>query len=123
MVKKIIVRVVTLLLVFFAAVFAIGRFINRGTPDTTQEMNAASFPLVYMLQGETQVNSLHGYAKEMDVTAMRDALTPIDSERTVTIQIQPFQKKINGISFEVLTIDGETSMENTKVTKIREDES
>lgn len=54
---------------------------------------------------------------------MRDALTPIDSERTVTIQIQPFQKKINGISFEVLTIDGETSMENTKVTKIREDES
>lgn len=123
MVKKIIVRVVVLLLVFLAAVFAIGKFINRDTPDTTQEMSRASLPLVYMLEGETQINSLHGHVSEMDVTAMRDALTPIDSERRLTIQIQPYQKKINGISFEVLTSDGKTSMEKTKVTKIQEDEN
>lgn len=123
MVKKIIIRVVVLLLVFFAAVFGIEKYINRDTPDTTQEMSNASLPLVYMLEGETQINSLHGHVKEMDVTAMRDALTPIDSNRTLTIQIQPYQKKISGVSFEVLTSDGKTSMENTKVTKIQEDEN
>lgn len=123
MVKKILIRVVVLLLVFFAAVFVIGKYINRDTPDTTQEMGRASLPLVYMLEGETQINCLHGHASEMDVTAMRDALTPINSERTLTIQIQPFQKKISGISFEVLTSDGKTSMEKTKVTKIQEDEN
>lgn len=123
MVKKIIIRVVVLLLIFFAAVFAIGKFVNRDTPDTTQEMSKASLPLVYMLEGETQINSLHGHVSEMDVTAMRDALTPIDSERKLSIQIQPFQKKISGVSFEVLTSDGKTSMEKTKVTKIQEDEN
>ena len=50
MVKKILIRVVVLLLVFFAAVFAIGKYINRDTPDTTQEMSRASFPLVYMME-------------------------------------------------------------------------
>ena len=38
MVKKIIIRVVVLLLVFSGAVFGIGKFINRDTPDTTQAM-------------------------------------------------------------------------------------
>lgn len=123
MVKKILIRVVVLLLVFFAAVFAIGKYINRDTPDTTQEMSRASFPLVYMMEGDMQINSLHGHASQMDVTAMRDALTPVDSDRTLTIQIQPFQKKISGVSFEVLTSDGRKSMEKTKVTKIREDEN
>lgn len=123
MIKKILIRVVVLLLVFVAAVFGIGKYINRDTPDTTQAMNGATFPLVYMLQGETQVNCLHGHAGELDVTALRDALTPIDSQRSVKLQIQPFQKKINGVSFEVLTSDGKTSMENTKVTKLTEDEN
>lgn len=123
MVKKIIIRVVVLLLVFSGAVFGIGKFINRDTPDTTQAMGAATLPLVYMMNGDTQMNCLHGYVKEMDVTAMRDALTPIEGDRSVTIQVEPFQTKINGISFEVLTADGSSSLENTKVTKIQEDEN
>lgn len=123
MVKKIIIRVVTLLLIFAAAVFTIGKLINRDTPDTTKEMSNATLPLVYMMEGDTQINALHGHKREMDVMALRDALTPIDSDRTVTIQIQPFEKKIEGIRFEILTSDGRTSLENTKVTKIREDEN
>ena len=122
MVKKIMIRVGILLLIFFAAVFVFGRIINRGKPDSTQEMGEPSLPLVYVLEEETQMNSLHGHVKEMDVMAMRDALTPISSERTLTIQIQPFQRQVSGVSFEVLTSDGKTSMENTKVTKIKEGE-
>lgn len=114
MVKKIMIRAGILLLIFFAAVFVFGRIINRGKPDSTQEMGEPSLPLVYVLEEETQMNSLHGHVKEMDVMAMRDALTPISSERTLTIQIQPFQRQVSGVSFEVLTSDGKTSMENTK---------
>ena len=36
--KKVIIRVAVLLLVFFGAVFVIGKIINQGTPNTTQEM-------------------------------------------------------------------------------------
>lgn len=123
MIKKILIRVVTLLIVFVAAVFGIGKYINKDTPDTTEAMRIATLPLVYMLNDETQMNRLHGYVKEMEITAMRDALTPIDSDRKLNIQIQPYQNKVTGVEFEVLTSDGKKSMENTKVTKISEDEN
>lgn len=123
MIKKVIIRVAVLLTVFVVSIFGMGKFINQGTSDTTESMRAATQPLIYMLNDGTQLNCLHGYVKEMDVTAMRDALTPIDSDRILNIQIQPFQTKVSNISFEVLSADGKQSLENTQVTKIQEDEN
>lgn len=119
--KKIIIRIAVLMLVFTASIFVIAKVINRGTPDTMAEMAKATFPLVYMTTEGTQLNLLHGYRKEMDVTAMRDSLTPLESDRVLNIQVQPFENKINGISFEVMTSDGKRSLEKTKVNKVEED--
>lgn len=123
MFKKIIIRAAVLIVVFVGAIVGTSIYMNKDTPDTTEVMRGASLPLVYMLSGDRQLNPLHGYVKEMDVTAMRDALTPIDSQRILNIQIQPFQTKVSDIEFEVLTSDGKTSLENTKVTKTQEDEN
>lgn len=121
--KKIIIRIVVLLLIFGGSMFVVAKLLNRDTPDTTGQMGEATLPLVYMNWEGTQLNCLHGYAKKMDVTTMRDALTPINDNRELTIQIQPYDNKITGVSFEVITADGETSMENTKVNKLEEDEN
>lgn len=118
--KKILVRVLVLVLVFAAAAFGTAKFLNRGTVNTTEAMASASFPLVYVNLDGMQMNCLHGYAKEMDVMAMRDTLTPMGDDRTVSIQIEPFQNKIHSVSFEVLTADGSKSMENTQVTTLEE---
>lgn len=118
--KKILIRVVVLTLVFLGAAFATAKFLNQGTVNTTENMASASFPLVYVNLEGTQMNCLHGYAREMDVMAMRDSLTPLKDDRTVNIQIQPFQNQINSVSFEVLTADGSKSMENTQVTSLGE---
>ena len=123
MIKKVMIRVVVLLTVFLTALFGISKLMNRGTSETTEEMAAATLPLVYMLHGDTQLNCLRGYVKTMDVIAMRDSLTPMDNERTVMIQVEKFENKINGISFEILSSDGKKSLENTKVTKVTEDEN
>ena len=119
--KKVIIRIIVLLLIFGASMFVVAKLLNRDTPDTTGQMGEATLPLVYMNWEGTQLNCLHGYAKKMDVTTMRDALTPINDNRELTIQIQPYDNKITGVSFEVITADGETSMENTKVNKLEED--
>lgn len=118
--KKILIRVVVLALVFVGAAFGTAKFLNRGTVNTAEVMDSATFPLVYVNLEGTQMNCLHGYAKEMDVTAMRDALTPMGDDRTVSIEIQPFQNQINSVSFEVLAADGSKSMENTQVTSLGE---
>ena len=121
--KKIIIRIVILVLVFIISVFVIAKFINQGTPDTLEDMAEATFPLVYMTTEGAQLNCLHGYKNEMDVTAMRDSLTPLEGDRILNIQIQPFQNKVNGISFEVLSSDGTKSLEKTKVNKMQEEEA
>lgn len=118
--KKIVVRVLVLVLVFIGAAFGTAKFLNKETVNTTEVMASASFPLVYVNLDGTQMNCLHGYAREMDVTAMRDALTPMGDDRTVNIEIQPFQNQINSVSFEVLTADGSKTMENTQVTSLGE---
>lgn len=117
--KKVVIRVAVLLLIFCGSVLVIGRIINEGTPNTTQEMSGATQPLVYMKNDGTLLNCLHGYTEEMDVTSMRDSLTPINEDRSLDIQVDLFSTKVSDITFEVLTADGTKTMENTKVTKLQ----
>ena len=46
--KKIIIHVLTLAIVFVLAVVGFSWYLNQGTTDTTEVMAEASFPLVYM---------------------------------------------------------------------------
>ena len=116
--KKVLIRIVVLVLVFAAAVFGISKFLGKKTTSTTEVMSQATFPLMYVNLNGKQMNCLHGYAREMDVTAMRDTLTPIGDDKTVSIQIEPFENQISGVSFEVLSADGSKSQENTLVTSL-----
>ena len=116
--KKILIRSVVLVLVFAAAVFGMSKFLGKKSANTTEVMAQATFPLIYVNLNGKQMNCLHGYAQEMDVTAMRDTLTPIGDDKTVSIQIEPFENQISGVSFEVLTADGSKSQENTMVTSL-----
>lgn len=118
--KKILIRIVVLVLVFVSAAFATSKLLNEETTGTKEALAAASFPLVYINMDGTQLNCLHGYAKEMDVLAMRDTLTPVKDDRVVSIQIDPFQNQIKSISFEILTADGSKSVENTQVIEMEE---
>ena len=80
--KKIIIRILTLAAIFVLAVVGFYWYLNQGTTDTTETMAEATFPLVYMKNGDSLLNCLHGYTQEMDVTAMRDTLTPLENDRT-----------------------------------------
>ena len=58
----------------------------------------------------------------MDVTAMRDTLTPLENDRTLKLRIDPYKNQINDISYEVLSADGSRTLENTKVNKAEEED-
>ena len=118
--KKIIIRILTLAAIFVLAVVGFYWYLNQGTTDTTETMAEATFPLVYMKNGDSLLNCLHGYTQEMDVTAMRDTLTPLENDRTLNLRIDPYKKKISDISYEVLSADGSRTLENTQVNKTEE---
>lgn len=120
-VKNILVHVVVLLIIFVAAVMGFARWINQTTPATSEAMESSTFPLVYMQNNGVSYNCLHGYSYEMDVNYIRDTVTVLDDDHMLDIQIQPFDTQIESVSYEVLTLDGSESLENTNVIKLTED--
>lgn len=120
-IKNVLVHIVVLVIVFIAAVVGFARWINQTSPSTAAAMENSTFPLVYMCNNEVIYNCLHGYAQEMDVNYIRDTVTVLSDNHELAIRIQPFDMNIESVSYEVLTLDGSESLENTKVTKLTED--
>ncbi len=119
--RTIVVRGIVFIAVYIIAVLVASRYINRSLPDSATVMGTSTFPLVYMQQGGIRFNSLHGYNREMDVSQMRYSITPLTDEREVTILIQNFGAAVDSVSYEVISIDGTQSLENTKVVRLDKD--
>ena len=119
--RNIVIRVIVFIAVYVIAVLAASRYMNRTAPDMASSMADSTFPLVYMQQGGISFNCLHGFSHEMDVSEMRYSITPLTEQREVTIRIQNFGAAVDSVSYEVVTIDGTQSLENTKVVRLETD--
>jgi hypothetical protein len=62
------------------------------------------------------VAQLHGYVSPMDVTAVRDTIIPIDDERILPMQVATYGKSIDGIRYEIRSMDGERLVAKNDVT-------
>lgn len=120
-IKTVLLHIIVLTIVFVAAVAGFARYVNQAVPTTAQAMENSKFPLVYMRNNGVSYNCLHGYSYEMDVNYIRDTVTVLDSDHELDIQIQPFDTNIESVSYEVLTLDGTESLENTQVIKLEEE--
>lgn len=119
--RNIVLRVLVFAAVYIIAVLASSRYMNRTTPDMASTMSESTFPLVYMEQGGISFNCLHGYSHEMDVSQMRYSITPLTEQREVTVRIQNFGAAVDSVSYEVVSIDGTQSLENTRVVRLETD--
>ncbi len=117
---RIAIRVLVLVLIFIASGLFFSRMINQVTPDAADHMAKSSFPLVYMRQDDMAFNCLHGFAQEMDTRQLRDSITPLNADRTIGIRIQTFTTNIDSITYQIKTIDGQKTLEDTSVIKTTE---
>ncbi|MCD8023065.1 MAG: hypothetical protein LUF30_08875 [Lachnospiraceae bacterium] len=119
-IRNAVIHELVLVLVFVWALYAFSRILNQTTPNTSEAMSGATFPLVYMQADGVSYNCLHGYAYEMDVNYIRDTVTILDASHELEILIEPFDTSIESLSYEVLTLDGSESLENTSVLNLTE---
>ena len=95
---------------------------NSGVEDQIVDLGEPTLPrIAFQKEGRT-VNPLAGYVQKMDVTAMRDTITPLEENGTLKMQIQEFGNTIKGVSYEVCSLDGETSYLKGKQKDISEAE-
>ena len=80
--RKIIIKILLLIVVFVTSVFIINGIQSERYTDLTAEMDAATLPLVYGELDGIKVNGLHGYRDEsIDDTLLRDTVYPLDGDR------------------------------------------
>ena len=67
-----------------------------------------TLPRVSFMVADQAVNVLPGYTEEMDITAMRDTITPVGDNGMLMMNLQRNGNDITDIRYEVCSLDGET---------------
>lgn len=114
--KKVISKLAACIVVFIITIFVSSGIYNKGNEELTTSMAQASLPLVHITTGEIAYNYLHGVKQEMDGSFFRDTITPLGDGRTLRFVVEKYGNEINGISFEVRSIDGTRLVEKTEIS-------
>lgn len=118
--KNLISKILVCTAVFILTLFISSGIYNNGNEEMTAGMPAASLPLVHISADGIAYNYMYGLRQDIDGSFFRDTITPLGGGRTINIVIDKFGNKIDGISFEVRSIDGARLVESTQVKDYRE---
>lgn len=117
-----IIRVLYGAAVFIAALFISGHFMTNHAAATVEDLSQASLPLVTMMMDGQPLNELHGCVEERNLTRFRAALTPLGTDRSVSLRIELFGTDLTGLSYEVRPLSGSRLIEKTEVEELPEEE-
>ena len=118
--QKGIIKAIVLSVIFFVSVAVFSILTNQVNEDLTTEMADASLPVLSLYSGNTEINELRGYTTKMDAAFMRDAVTPIPSDRMLPVKINTYFKKIDSISYEIRSLDAKRLVAEAQVEEFEQ---
>lgn len=118
--KKGTIRIIVLSVVFIIALFVTSYFTNSQDADLTADMGTATLPTISFTVQEQPINLLAGHIEEMDIAAVRDTIVPLDAEGNVTVNIQKHGQKIEGLHYEILTVNGTETLAQKTQKKVED---
>ena len=121
--KKIICKGAVLLVLFVVVVVGSSLLMNSQSTDNRSDMNDATLPEVMVKIGSTQANKMYGYKQTMQTDFMRGSITPLDTTKKLTFEINPYADSVTGLAYEVRTSDGSKVMENRKIKNLTKEEN
>ena len=115
-----ILKTIYFIVVLVIAMIVVSHFSNGDNADMSAPMSEATLPIVTLVSGDKEINPLHGYTSEIDLSYLRGTILPIGAGRDVHYRINTYGSKVWNIGFEVRSIDGKSLVENTEITDYRE---
>lgn len=104
--KKRVIKIAALVVLFAVVLVLSNVILNRGTDDQVVDMGDSTLPRISFTMNGQKINTLFGYVDDMDITAMRDTITPLESDGTLKMQIEKNDNHIREISYSVYSLDG-----------------
>lgn len=105
--KRKLIKAGVLVVIFAAALVISSLVINRGIEDEIVDMGAPTIPRISFLVDGNRVNPLAGYVQDMDIPAMRDTITPLSGDGSLSVNMEEGGSAVSGIRYEVYSMDGE----------------
>lgn len=111
-------RFIALLFIFGISLF----FFKDDIPDATVEtttatsLQDATFPVIQLKLGKYTVNTIHGYSSKLNSGSIRESITPLDTTKTVTVNILENALKIKKLDFELYDILNNKVLETDSLT-------
>lgn len=113
--RKGLIKTIVLVIVAIATITVMGLLDHQSGVDLTSEMAPVTLPVVYLQRDNVKINELYGYCSEMDGTAMRDTITPLQAELTLPVVVKTYENQIESLSYEVRSMDMQRLIENGAV--------
>lgn len=114
------IKILVCIVTFFAALLFFSAILNRRNVSMTEEMREAGFPTVSILYEDVVLNTMEGHISRMQPAYMRESITPLSEGRSLTFFVDTYDAKVESISYEVRSVDGERLIENTPLNTFHE---
>ena len=112
---NILFRILVMAIVFVLTVYFVNVFENRNYKGLATEMKDAELPLAYVSYGDSLLNCMHGYTGDVDLTLLRDSITPIDDSKNIDIVVDDSNNYAQNYAYEIRSIAGDSLVEKGDV--------
>ena len=111
---KHIYRAIFLVAIFAASLWYFGQNIKESVfhREETTVMSNATFPIVTIRNGKQNINLLHGYASNLDANLSRDAITILDDNQSLYVDIKENQSVVKKLNYELRDTFDNSLIEN-----------
>lgn len=103
--KKLFVKIITILLAFLAGAGVMSYATYMGNRDMTAVMADATLPVAYVRQGERLCNEMHGYVKPVDGSYFKESVIGLGEGHQLEFAIEKYNAHIKSLSYEVRSLD------------------
>ncbi|MEG2783828.1 MAG: hypothetical protein RR920_06140 [Lachnospiraceae bacterium] len=120
--KNILIRIGILAGIFVLAVGGFSYLTNKGNTDMTADIAGASVPRLMVAvsgYGMERINPLVGYKTEMNITTMRDSITPIGTDGKLSIIVEDSKSQDATLEYELYSLDGKKSLYKDKIKNVQ----
>ena len=110
---------ITALVVFIISLFVIDFILNKDNSELTMDMPKATLPVVSIMSGEYKINTMYGYTSKREEAYTKDSITPISTDRNISLVIDTYQADIKSVAYEVRSADGKRLIEGRDITVLQ----
>lgn len=108
-----------LAVIFVFAVLYFEYKTSRGSDNMIADIGNTTLPKLYFSVEGYRLNPMNGYTKEMDITSIRDSITPVTNNQLI-MSMEAEERNVSSVDYKVYSLDGQTKLYENRISTAAE---